>query len=44
MQACGIPLDMIFSKVVEDTQECATQKCELRKPDLKLRMLFGKLH
>ena len=38
MQACGIPQDRIFSNVVEDSQEGAAQRCELRKPDLELRL------
>ena len=31
-----MPLDSIFSNVVEATQEGAAQECELRKPDLEL--------
>ena len=38
MQACSMPLDSIFSNVVEDTQEGTAQDCELRKPDLELRL------
>ena len=38
MEACRIPLDSIFSNVVEGTQEGAAQECELRKPDLELRL------
>ena len=46
MEACRIPLDGIFSNVVdgifsnvvEGTQEGAAQECELRKPDLELRL------
>ena len=33
-----MPLDSIFSNVVEGTQECAAQECVLRKPDLELRL------
>ena len=33
-----MPLDSIFSNVVEGTQEGAAQECELRKPDLELRL------
>ena len=38
MEACRMPLDSIFSTVVEGTQEGAAQECELRKPDLELRL------
>ena len=38
MEACRIPIDSIFSNVVEGTQEGAAQECELRKPDLELRL------
>ena len=38
MEACRITLDSIFSNVVEGTQEGAAQECELRKPDLELRL------
>ena len=38
MQACSMPLDSIFSNVVEDTQESPAQECEIRKPDLELRL------
>ena len=33
-----MPLDSIFSNVVEGTQEGAAQECELRKPDLELHL------
>ena len=33
-----MPLDSIFSNVVEGTQEGAAQECELRKPELELRL------
>ena len=33
-----MPIDSIFSNVVEGTQEGAAQECELRKPDLELRL------
>ena len=33
-----MPLDSIFINVVEGTQEGAAQECELRKPDLELRL------
>ena len=38
MEACRMPIDSIFSNVVEGTQEGAAQECELRKPDLELRL------
>ena len=38
MEACRMPIDSIFSNVVEGTQESAAQECELRKPDLELRL------
>ena len=38
MQACSMPLDSIFSNVVEGTQQGTAQECELRKPDLELHL------